>query len=56
MLWLQKDYYGCDAAMVITNSYLSQAALDFANSVGCKVVDRDILAEWILQVQPTGQK
>lgn len=46
-----KDYYGCNAAMVITNSYLSQPALDFANSVGCEIVDRGTLAAWILQVQ-----
>ncbi|MCL6642948.1 MAG: hypothetical protein K6T71_06480, partial [Candidatus Bipolaricaulota bacterium] len=40
-----------DVAMVITNSYLSQFALDFAKSTGCVVVDRSKLAEWIFIVQ-----
>jgi len=47
-------HYSCNAAMVITNSYLSTKSKEFAASVGCEIVDRDILSEWILRFQTSG--
>jgi hypothetical protein len=47
-------HYSCNAAMVITNSYLSVKSREFAASVGCEIVDRDTLAEWILRFQGAG--
>lgn len=49
-----RDYFSCDAAMVVTNNFLSKSAREFASSVGCEVVDRDILANWILRYQEGG--
>jgi hypothetical protein len=46
-----KGHYSCNAAMVITNSYLSAKSTAFASSVGCEIVDRDTLAEWIVRFQ-----
>ena len=45
------SHYGCNAAMVITNSYLSKPAMEFATSVGCTLVNRDQLGEWIMRYQ-----
>lgn len=42
-------YYRCNAAMVITNRYLSKQASIFASSVNCVIIDRDVLANWILR-------
>jgi HJR/Mrr/RecB family endonuclease len=44
-------HYGCDVAMVITNSYFSKGAVDLASSTECRLVDRDTLAEWIDEYQ-----
>lgn len=44
-------HYGCDRAMVVTNRYLSTQARVFALSVGCEIVDRDMLSEWIHRYQ-----
>lgn len=49
-----KGHYSCDLAMVITNSYLSKQSKEFARSVRCEIVDRDILGEWILRFQASG--
>lgn len=49
-----KGHYSCDSAMVITNSYLSKQSKEFAASVRCEIVDRDILGEWILRFQASG--
>ncbi|MCD6430721.1 MAG: restriction endonuclease [Deltaproteobacteria bacterium] len=46
-----KSHYSCDSAMVITNNYLSKPARGFARSVGCKIINRDILSEWIMRLQ-----
>lgn len=40
--------YDCHAAMVITNSRFTRGAVDLAESNGCTLIDRDVLAEWIL--------
>ena len=39
--------YGCEAAMVITNSYFTEAAAALAEANECALVDRDTLAEWM---------
>lgn len=51
-----KGHYSCDAAMVVTNSYLSKQSKEFAKSVGCEIVDRDVLGEWIIRFQESGPK
>ena len=42
-----KAYHGCNAAMVVTNSYFTKGARALAQSTDCQLVDRDTLAEWI---------
>jgi hypothetical protein len=49
-----KGHYSCNAAMVVTNSYLSAKSREFASSVGCEIVDRDILGGWVLRFQASG--
>ena len=39
--------YGCDAAMVITNSYFTEGAIALAEANECALVDRDTLAGWM---------
>ena len=41
-------HYGCNRAMVITNSYFSPGAITLARSTGCILVDRDTLAKWVI--------
>jgi HJR/Mrr/RecB family endonuclease len=48
-----KTHYSCNAAMVITNSYLSKPAKEFALSSDCEIVERDMLSEWIMRYQGT---
>jgi restriction system protein len=49
-----KYNYNCDTAMVITNNYFRRGAIDLARSTGCILVDRDTLAEWIVEYQKGG--
>ena len=49
-----KSHYSCNAAMVVTNGYLSRQSKEFACSVRCEIIDRDILAEWIMRFQASG--
>src|SRR5687768_14155460 len=44
-----RDYYRCDYAMVVTNSYFTPDAVRLAEATECQLVDRDLLAEWILK-------
>jgi hypothetical protein len=44
-------HYQCSSCMVITNNYFSVAAKEAAQSSSCELVDRDILANWILAFQ-----
>ena len=44
-----KAHYNCNAAMVVTNNLFSQGAHDLAKSNGCKLVDRNVLADWLLE-------
>lgn len=39
--------YDCSRAMVVTNNYFTRGAMLVAQSNGCTVVDRTLLAEWI---------
>jgi hypothetical protein len=41
--------------MVVTNSYFTRGAKQLAHSTGCELIDRDILAEWILDYQQDGR-
>ncbi|MBI4675131.1 MAG: restriction endonuclease [Chloroflexi bacterium] len=45
-----KAHYNCNAAMVVTNNTFSQGAHDLAKSNGCKLVDRNVLADWMLEI------
>lgn len=45
------NYYKCNKAMVITNSYFSDGAIALAEATGCILVDRDMLADWINEFQ-----
>jgi len=43
-----KAYYGCDSAMVVTNSYFTKAAVRLAQANACRLVDRGTLTQWIV--------
>ena len=43
--------YGCNRAMVITNSYFTPGAVELARANGCYLVDRQTLGEWIYEYQ-----
>lgn len=45
------SHYKCTRAMVITNSTFTGAAKQLAASNGCKLIDRSVLAQWILDFQ-----
>lgn len=47
--------YSCNASMVITTGFLSFKAMDFARAHTCEVVNRDLLAEWIIRFQGKGR-
>jgi len=44
-------HYRCNKAMVITNNYFTPDAIKLAQSNGCILVDRDVLANWIIEYQ-----
>jgi len=44
-------HYGCNKAIVITNNYFTPDAITLAQSTGCILIDRDILASWIIKFQ-----
>lgn len=44
-------FYGCNKALVITSSYFTRSAINYANRSGCELVDRDKLHEWIREVE-----
>jgi restriction system protein len=41
----------CNRAMVVTNSHFTTGARTLAHSTNCTLVDRNTLAEWILELQ-----
>jgi restriction system protein len=45
--------YGCTATMVVTNAYFSKGAYELAESVGCELIDRETLAQWVRAYQQT---
>lgn len=45
--------YGCTKAMAITNTYFTSSARELAAVNNCILVDRDILAQWIVAFQQT---
>ena len=44
---VEKNRHDCDAAIVITNSYFTNGAIQSARDEGCELVDRDALDVWI---------
>lgn len=42
-----KQYYNCQKAMVVTNSYFTDSAVELANVNGVQLIDREKLNEWI---------
>ncbi len=44
-----KAHYKCNAAMVVTNNLFSPGAQQLARANGCKLVDRNVLADWMLE-------
>jgi restriction system protein len=46
-----KAHYNCNAAMVVTNNLFSQGAQQLARANQCKLVDRNVLADWMLEVR-----
>ncbi len=42
-----KAFYGCDEAMVVTNSYFTKSAKELATSAGVRLVDREGLQAYI---------
>ena len=46
-----KAHYKCNAAMVVTNNLFSPGAQELARSNGCKLVDRNVLADWMLEIK-----
>lgn len=43
--------FNCNKAMVVTNSYFTKAAIEYARSTDCLLIDRDQLSKWILEVR-----
>jgi restriction system protein len=41
-----REAYRQDVAIVVTNSYFTKPAIEFAKRVDCLLVDRDDLARW----------
>lgn len=46
-----KYQFNCEAAMVVTNNYYTAGAKELAAAASCVLVDRDTLADWILDFQ-----
>jgi len=43
------QYYKCKSAMVVTNNYFTKQAKEYAGKVGCELVDRDVLKQWLYE-------
>jgi len=50
------QHHGCNSSMVITNNRFTKSAKEFATSTNCTLIDRDILANWLLEYQQKKQK
>ncbi len=42
-----KAFYGCDEAMVVTNSYYTKSAKELAGTAGVRLIDRDGLQSYL---------
>jgi HJR/Mrr/RecB family endonuclease len=42
-----KAFYGCDEAMVVTNSYYTKSAKELASTAGVRLIDRDGLQSYL---------
>lgn len=42
-----KAFYGCDEAMVVTNSYYTKSAKELANTAGVRLIDREGLQSYL---------
>jgi len=42
-----KAFYGCDEAMVVTNSYYTKSASELATTAGVRLIDRDALQGYL---------
>ncbi|MDU5042014.1 MAG: restriction endonuclease, partial [Enterobacter roggenkampii] len=42
-----KTFYGCDEAMVVTNSYFTRSAKELAESALVRLIDRDELQKYL---------
>jgi hypothetical protein len=42
-----KTFFGCDEAMVVTNSYFTRSAKELADSTGVRLIDRDELQKYL---------
>ncbi len=45
------SYYGCNKAVVITNNFFTPDAVKLAQTTGCILIDRNVLADWIIELQ-----
>jgi len=50
-----KGYYGCEKAMVVTNSYYTKQAVDLAKANNVELWNRDDLVKALLSVKNTGE-
>ncbi|MCE7982554.1 MAG: restriction endonuclease [Caldilinea sp. CFX5] len=42
-------HWQCHASMVVTNSYFTSSAKQLADSTGCILIDRAVLAQWLAE-------
>ncbi|HHS9982323.1 TPA: restriction endonuclease, partial [Klebsiella quasipneumoniae subsp. similipneumoniae] len=42
-----KAFYGCDEAMVVTNSYYTKSAMELADSARVRLIDRNELQKYL---------
>ncbi len=42
-------HWQCHASMVVTNSYFTNGAKELAESTGCVLIDRAVLAQWLAE-------
>ena len=42
-----KAFYGCDEAMVVTNSYYTKSAKELASTAGVRLIDRSGLQSYL---------
>lgn len=42
-------HWQCHASMVVTNSYFTNGAKQLAESTGCVLIDRAVLAQWLAE-------